>query len=67
MPSQSIRKVLYGTNSIQKNGRVQIPRPLLRTMELDVGDEVEIILDVEKREIILKVPEEDKDSVRSKS
>ena len=57
MTKKSFKKVHYGTNSVQKGGRVQLPKPLLLTMGLNVGDDIEILLDVEKREIILKAQE----------
>jgi bifunctional DNA-binding transcriptional regulator/antitoxin component of YhaV-PrlF toxin-antitoxin module len=54
MNKNSIKLVEYGTNSLQIGGRIQLPKPLINTLDIKQGQEIAIYLDVEKAQIILK-------------
>jgi len=47
-------KVTFGKLKIQQLNRIAIPNSLLENLDLKVSDEVELFLDIEKGEIIVK-------------
>jgi len=49
----SIKKVSYGTTTIQKLRRVSLDQNLLETLRLEVGDSVRIELDTEQEAVII--------------
>lgn len=49
-----MKKVLFDTKKIQKLGRIQLNPRLLDNLNLQVGDELEIYLDTNENQIILK-------------
>jgi len=51
--SVSIKKVSYGTTTIQKLRRVSLDQNLLETLRLEVGDSVRIELDTEQEAVII--------------
>jgi len=48
------KRIKFGSSRIQKLNRVAIPSSLLDNLNLKTSDGVEIMLDVEKEEIIIK-------------
>lgn len=54
MNKNSIKLVEFGTNSLQASGRIQLPKPLINTLNIRQGQDLTIYLDVENAQIILK-------------
>lgn len=54
MTKNSITLVEYGTNSLQTGGRIQLPKPLISTLDIKQGQHIAIYLDVKNAQIILK-------------
>jgi len=52
------KKIKFGKLKIQKLNRVALPSSLLENLDLDVGDSVELFLDVDKEEIVIKKSKE---------
>jgi len=48
------KRVKFGDLKIQKLNRIALPSSLLENLELNVGDEVEVFLDIEKDEIVIR-------------
>lgn len=48
------KRIKFGELKIQKLNRVALPSSLLENLELDVGDEVGVYLDIEKDEIVIR-------------
>jgi bifunctional DNA-binding transcriptional regulator/antitoxin component of YhaV-PrlF toxin-antitoxin module len=48
------KRIKFGDLKIQKLNRVALPSSLLENLDLRISDEVELFLDVEKEEIIIK-------------
>ena len=49
-----MKRIKFGKIKIQQLNRVALPSSLLENLELEIGDEVEIFLDIEKNEIIVR-------------
>jgi len=49
-----VKRVKFGNLKIQKLNRVALPNSLLENLDLSEGDDVEVFLDVEKEEMIIK-------------
>ena len=49
-----MKRVKFGTLKIQKLNRVALPNSLLENLHLQVSDNIELLLDIEKEEIIIK-------------
>jgi len=49
-----VKRVKFGNLKIQKLNRVALPNSLLENLSLLEGNDVEVYLDVEKEEIIIK-------------
>ena len=47
-------KIKFGSLKIQKLNRLALPSSLLENLSLDVGDEVEVYLDIKKDEIVIR-------------
>lgn len=54
MTKKSIKEVQYGSNSLQKGGRIKLPQPLLNTLSIKEGQQIDILLDTENVQIILR-------------
>lgn len=48
------KRVKFGKLKIQKLNRVALPSSLLDNLNLDVKDDIELFLDMEREEIIIK-------------
>ena len=48
------KRVKFGDLKIQKLNRVALPNSLLENLDLDVSDDVEVFLDIQKDEIVIK-------------
>ena len=48
------KRIKFGELKIQKLNRLAIPNSLLENLDLEVGKEVDIFLDIEKEEIVIK-------------
>lgn len=53
-PMKSIKKVFFGTSTIQKARRIALDPNLLSTLELQEGDTVRIDLDVDTATILIR-------------
>jgi antitoxin component of MazEF toxin-antitoxin module len=51
-----VKRVKFGSLKIQKLNRVALPNSLLENLDLSEGKDIEVFLDVEKEEIIIKKP-----------
>jgi hypothetical protein len=51
---KSIKKVSFGTSTIQKLRRVALDPNLLETLELQEGDTVRVVLDVDSATILIR-------------
>ncbi|MEM3113108.1 MAG: AbrB/MazE/SpoVT family DNA-binding domain-containing protein [Candidatus Pacearchaeota archaeon] len=49
-----MKRVKFGTLKIQKLNRIALPSPILENLNLNIGDDVELFLDIEKGEIVIK-------------
>ncbi len=49
-----VKRVKFGQLKIQKLNRVALPSSLLENLELEIGNEVELFLDIEKGEIVIR-------------
>ena len=47
-------RVKFGKLKIQKLNRVALPNSLLENLNLTISDDIEILLDIDKEEIIIK-------------
>lgn len=54
MRETPIKIVHYGVNTLQSGDRIKLPEPLLKTLDIKKGQDVEILLDTEEGYIILK-------------
>lgn len=54
MSQTRLNKVSFGSVSIQKLRRISLDQNLLRTLDLDVGDTLDVILMVDTGEIHLR-------------
>ncbi|MEK6873222.1 MAG: hypothetical protein AABW91_00065 [Nanoarchaeota archaeon] len=52
--AKTVKRVKFGNLKIQKLNRVALPNSLLENLSLLEGNDVEVFLDVEKEEIIIK-------------
>ena len=48
------KRIKFGKLKVQKLNRVALSSSLLDNLEIDIGDDVEVFLDVEREEIIIK-------------
>tara|TARA_Y100000310_G_C20278769_1_gene621579 strand:+ start:221 stop:391 length:171 start_codon:yes stop_codon:yes gene_type:complete len=48
------KKITFGKLKVQKLNRVALPSSLLDNLDIDIGDDIEVFLDVEKEEIVIK-------------
>lgn len=48
------KRVKFGKLKIQQLNRVALPTSLLENLDLKIGDDVELFLDIEKEEIVVK-------------
>jgi bifunctional DNA-binding transcriptional regulator/antitoxin component of YhaV-PrlF toxin-antitoxin module len=48
------RRVKFGKVKIQKLNRIALPTSILENLELNIGDEIELLLDIDKGEIIVR-------------
>jgi bifunctional DNA-binding transcriptional regulator/antitoxin component of YhaV-PrlF toxin-antitoxin module len=48
------KRVKFGKLKIQQLNRVAIPNSLLENLGLKISDDVELFLDIEKEEIVIK-------------
>ena len=46
--------ITFGKVKIQKLNRIALPKALLDNLNLDIGSEIELFLDLEKEEIKIK-------------
>jgi bifunctional DNA-binding transcriptional regulator/antitoxin component of YhaV-PrlF toxin-antitoxin module len=44
----------FGKVKIQQLNRIAIPKTLLDNLEISIGDEINLFLDIEKEEIVIK-------------
>ncbi len=49
----NIKKIKFGKLKIQKLNRIALPNSLLENLNISVGDNIEVFLDIEKQEIII--------------
>ena len=49
-----VKRVKFGNLKIQKLNRVALPNSLLENLDLKPSDDVELFLDIESNEIIIK-------------
>ncbi len=56
----SKKRVKFGQLKIQQLNRIALPNSLLENLGLKKSDDIEIFLDVEKEEIIIKKSKNDK-------
>ena len=54
-----MKRVKFGNLKIQKLNRVALPSSLLENLGLDVGRDVDLFLDIEKEEIIIRKKKND--------
>ncbi|MEM3074962.1 MAG: hypothetical protein QW727_03415 [Candidatus Pacearchaeota archaeon] len=47
-------KIKFGNSKIQKLNRIALPNTILENLGIETGDEIEIFLDINKEEIIIK-------------
>jgi len=47
-------KVLFDTTSLQKSRRILLPAPLLQNLNLKQGDPLDVFLDTDAQEIVVK-------------
>jgi len=48
------KEITFGKVKIQKLNRIALPKALLDNLNLDIGSEIELFLDLEKEEIKIK-------------
>lgn len=48
------KRVTFGKSKVQKLNRVALPSSLLENLNIDISDDVEVFLDVEKEEIVIR-------------
>jgi len=48
------KRITFGKLKIQKLNRVALPNSLLSNLDIHAGEDVEVFLDVEKGEIVIK-------------
>ncbi|MEA3329566.1 MAG: hypothetical protein U9Q06_02370 [Nanoarchaeota archaeon] len=48
------KRVKFANLKIQQLNRVALPNSLLENLELAIGDDINVYLDIEKEEIIIK-------------
>ena len=53
------RRVKFGKVKIQKLNRIALPSSILENLDLKVGDEISLFLDVDEGEIIIEKGVED--------
>lgn len=49
-----MKRVSFGTTSIQKGNRVRLDHNLLQNLGIHEGDHVDLFLDAEEEEIVIK-------------
>ena len=49
-----MKRIKFGKIKIQQLNRIALPSSLLENLDLKIGDEVELFLDIEKGEIVVK-------------
>lgn len=49
-----VKRVKFGNSKVQKLNRVVLPSSLLENLSLAIGDNVEIYLDIDNEEIIIR-------------
>ena len=49
-----IKRIKFGQLKIQKLNRVALPNSLLENLKLKTGDDIDVYLDIEKDEIIIR-------------
>lgn len=54
MKSEQKNRVKFGKLKIQKLNRVALPSALLENLGLKISDNIELFLDIEKDEIVIK-------------
>lgn len=54
MPQKPLTEVSFGSVSIQQLRRVSLDQNLLRTLGLNIGDNLDVVLMVETGEIVLR-------------
>ena len=52
-----MKRVKFGSLKIQKLNRIALPSALLENLDLDVGQVVDLYLDLEKKEIVVRKSE----------
>ena len=53
-----MKRIKFGKLKIQKLNRIALPNSLLENLDLEVGDEVKVFLDIERGEIVIEKSEE---------
>jgi len=48
------KRVKFGKLKIQKLNRIAIPNSLLENLNLKISDDIELLLDIDKEEIVIK-------------
>jgi len=61
-----VKKIKFGKLKIQKLNRIALPISLLENLDIEVGDNVDIYLDIEKNEIIIEKSKENKKEAKKK-
>ena len=54
----SVKLASYGTAKVYKSNHIKIDANLLSTIDIRLGDRVEVLLDTEERPIVIESPEE---------
>lgn len=48
------KRVKFGKLKVQKLNRVALPSSLLENLDIKISDDIEVLLDIEKEEIVIK-------------
>ena len=48
------KRIKFGKLKVQKLNRVALPSSLLDNLDIKISDDIEVFLDIEKEEIIIK-------------
>ena len=48
------KRIKFGDLKIQKLNRVALPSSLLENLNINIGDNIEVFLDIEKNEIMIR-------------
>jgi len=62
-----VKRIKFGKLKIQKLNRIALPNSLLENLNLKISDNIEIFLDIEKQEIVIKkIKDKEKNKIKKK-